>query len=143
MKPRIGSTFLLSLGLLLQDCTLTSHPLESQPAPGKASSSAEMERMFSQPGIVQLETVKGAEWAVALSGGLNLKSPEAIKAGLQDRDEPIQIYAYVLTHPTRGNFIVDTGVSAKVLAQPSEYGLNWLLQYVLHLDKLRINKSTS
>ena len=143
MKNRATPLILLCLSLALSGCTLTSHPLDGERAPGKASSSAEMERQLSQPGIVQLETVNSADWAVALSGGLNLKSPEAIKAGLQDRDEPIQIYAYVLKHPTRGNFIVDTGVSAKVLAQPSEYGLNWLLQYVLHLDKLRINKSTS
>jgi len=37
------------LALLLQGCALTSHPL-GQPAMGKPSSSAEMERLIDQPG---------------------------------------------------------------------------------------------
>ena len=46
---------------------------------------------------------------------MNLKSPAAVQAGLKDRDEPIQIYAHLLKHPQRGNYLVDTGVSKKLV----------------------------
>ena len=53
-----------ALLLLLQGCALTSHPL-GKPALGKASSSAEMERLIDQPGPIQLETIDSADWTVA------------------------------------------------------------------------------
>lgn len=128
--------------LLLQGCSLSSHPL-AQPAFGKISSSAEMERLIDQPGPIQLETVVSADWSVSLSGLLNLDSPAAIQDGLKNGDEPIQIYAFLLKHPQRGHFIVDTGFSRKLTDDPGEYGVNWLMQQVMHLEKLRIRKSTA
>lgn len=130
-----------ALALLLQGCTLTSHPL-GKPALGKPSSSAEMERLIDQPGPIQLETINSADWTVSLTGLLNLESPEATRAGLKDRDEPIQVYAHLLRHPQRGNFIVDTGVSQKLVDDPGKEGLNWLVQKVMHLERLHIRKST-
>jgi N-acyl homoserine lactone hydrolase len=130
-----------ALVLLLQGCALSSHPL-GQPAIGKPSSSAEMERLIDQPGPIQLETINSADWSVSLGGLLNLESPAATQAGLIDRDEPIQVYAHLLKHPQRGNFIVDTGVSQKLVDDPSREGVNWLVQKVMHLEKLHIRKST-
>ncbi|MDH4216563.1 MAG: MBL fold metallo-hydrolase [Gallionella sp.] len=134
---------LLSLSgvLLLAGCTLTDHPL-GKPAPGKASGSAEMVRLIDQPGPIQLEAINSADWSVSLAGLLNLKSPAAVQAGLKDRDEPIQVYAYLLKHPQRGNFIVDTGVSRKLVDDPGKEGLNWMIQKAMHIEKLRIHKST-
>jgi len=143
MKNRIIPIFCLSVMLVLQACSITSHKLDTQAAPGKAASSADMERTLAQPGPVDLDTVVSADWTVRLDGLLNLKSPQAIQAGLQDRTEPIQVYAYVLKHPTRGNFLVDTGVSRKVIAKPEDYGLNWLVQRVMHLDQLHVRTSTA
>lgn len=131
-----------ALALLLQGCTLTSHPL-GKPAFGKPSSSAEMERLLDQPGTIQLETINSADWSVPLAGMVNLNSPAAVQAGLKDRDEPIQVYAHLLKHPQRGNFIVDTGVSRKLVDDPGKEGLNWLIQKVMHLEKIQIRKSTS
>lgn len=135
--------FCIGFVFALQGCTLTSHPLDSASAPGKATGSAAMERLITQPGPVELQAIHSADWTVPLAGALNLKSPQAVQAGLKDRDEPIQIFAYVLKHPTRGNFIVDTGVSQKVVEQPAAYGLNWLLQKVLHLELLKPRQTTS
>jgi N-acyl homoserine lactone hydrolase len=129
------------LGLLLQGCALTNHPLEKS-ALGKPSGSAEMERLIDQPGPIQLETVTSADWQVPLEGLLNLDSPEAVKAGLKDHDEPIHIYAYVIRHPQRGNYLVDTGVSRKLLDDPGAEGLNWMIQKAMHIDRLKIRKST-
>lgn len=131
-----------ALLMLLQSCTLTSQSL-GKPALGKASSSAEMERLIDQPGPIQLETINSADWSVPLSGLLNLKNPEAMQAGLKDRDEPIQVYAHLLKHPQRGNYLVDTGVSRKIVDDPGKAGLNWALSRVMHLEKLQIKKSTA
>jgi glyoxylase-like metal-dependent hydrolase (beta-lactamase superfamily II) len=130
-----------ALILALQGCSLSSHTL-GKPALGKPSSSAEMERLIDQPGPIQLETIDSADWTVALAGLLNLDSPEAIQAGVKDREEPIQVYAHLLKHPQRGNFIVDTGVSQKLVDDPSKEGVNWLVQKVMHLERLHIRKST-
>ncbi len=131
-----------ALVLLLQGCTLTSHPL-GKPAIGKPSSSAEMERLIDQPGPIQLETINSADWSESLADLVNLKSPVAIQAELRDRDEPIQIYAHLLKHPQRGNYLVDTGMSRKLVDDPGKEGLNWAIQKVMHLEKLHINKSTA
>lgn len=143
---KIRHRFLLLLGgtliLVLQGCAVTSHPLGKQ-APGRTSSSAEMERLIDQPGPIRLETINSADWSVPLSGLLNLKSPAAIKAGLKDRDEPIQIYAHLLIHPKFGNYLVDTGVSRKLVDNPDEEGLNWLIRKVMHTERIKLNKSTA
>jgi N-acyl homoserine lactone hydrolase len=130
-----------ALILILQGCSLSSHSL-GKPALGKPSSSAEMERLLDQPGPIELETINSADWSVALTGLLNLDSPEAIQAGVKDHEEPIQVYAHLLKHPQRGNFIVDTGVSQKLLDDPSKEGVNWLVQKVMHLERLHMRKST-
>lgn len=127
---------------LLQGCSLTNHPV-AQPVMGKPSSSVEMERLINQPGPIQFETIDSAHWSVTLAGLLNLGNPAAIQAGLKDRDEPIQIYAHLLKHPQRGNFLVDSGVSKKLVDDPAKEGLNWLIQKVMHIDKLEIKKSTA
>jgi glyoxylase-like metal-dependent hydrolase (beta-lactamase superfamily II) len=144
MKANHTLLILLScaLALILQGCSLSSQPL-GKPALGKPSSSAEMERLIDQPGPIQLETINSADWAVALAGLLNLKSPEATRAGLKDGDEPIHIYAHLLKHPQRGNYIVDTGVSQKVMDDPGKEGVNWLIQKVMHIEKIKIRKSTA
>jgi len=136
------ATFTCALVLLLQGCALTSHPL-GKPAHGKASSSAEMERLIDQPGPIQMETVISADWSVSLAGLLNLESAEATQAGLKDRDEPIHIYAHLMKHPQRGNFIVDTGLSQKLLDDPGKEGVNWLIQKVMHTEKVKMRKSTA
>ena len=128
--------------LLLPGCALTDHQL-GKPALGRASGSAEMERLIDQPGPIQLETINSADWSVALAGLVNLQSPASLQAGLKDRDEPIQVYAHLLKHPQRGNYLVDTGISRKLVDDPGKEGLNFLIQQVMHIEKLHINKSTA
>jgi glyoxylase-like metal-dependent hydrolase (beta-lactamase superfamily II) len=130
-----------ALALSLQGCSLSSHTL-GKPALGKPSSSAEMERLIDQPGPIELETINSADWSVALTGLLNLDSAPAIQAGLKDREEPIQIYAHLLKHPQHGYFIVDTGMSQKLLDDPGKEGVNWLVQKVMHLERFHMRKST-
>lgn len=141
MRTTLSLTVSCIAALLLQGCALSSQPATTATL-GKPSSSAEMERLIDQPGPIQFEAIDSAHWAVTLAGLLNLDSEAAVQAGLKDRDEPIQIYAHLLRHPQFGNFLVDTGVSRKVTADPGQEGLNWVIQRVMHLDRLEVRKST-
>ncbi|MDP2371769.1 MBL fold metallo-hydrolase [Rhodoferax sp.] len=132
----------VAITLLAQGCGMSSHPA-AQATLGKPTGSAEMERVLDQPGPVQLESINSADWAVPLAGLVNLKSPAAIQAGLKDREEAIQVYAHVLKHPQRGSFLVDTGVSKKLLDDPAKAGLSWLLRQGMPIDKMKIQKSTA
>ena len=129
----------MALGILAA-CSSSTHPTELATL-GKNVSDAVMEQQLEQAGPVALETVVSANWAVPLSGLLNLKDPQA--AGLKDQDEPIKVFAHVLHHPTYGNFLVDTGVSAKLAQDPCSVGLNWLVQKVMKLDQMKMAKSTA
>lgn len=132
---------LISL-VALSSCAVTSHPVSGS-APGKPIASADMERLIDTPGPVALQSIVSADWLVPLSGLLNLKHPKAKHAGLQDRDEPIQVYAHLLKHPTRGYYLVDTGVSSRVRTDPDEVGLGWMLQKVMRTEKLIIHQATA
>lgn len=79
-----------------------------------------MEAVIDQPGPIEVKTV-GADWEANLSGLLNIKDPKAVQAGLKQRKEPIQIYTHVVRHPTRGFFLVDTGVSRRLPAPRSRF----------------------
>jgi len=133
-----GFTLLLALA----GCSLSSHPVAPATL-GKPAGSDQMERLIEQPGPVELTTINSADWVAPLSGLLNLKSAAAVDAGLKDRDEAIQIYAHVLKHPQRGNYLVDTGFSKKLLDDPAKEGLNWMLRTVMKLDKIGLNKGTA
>lgn len=60
------------------------------------------------PGPVAHEAVLSARWAVPRQGLIDLTDPRA--ADLEKGDMPIVLPVHVLTHPTAGVFIVDTGV---------------------------------
>lgn len=132
----------LAFALLLQACSLSSHPLGPR-APGKPVSSAQMESLLDQPGPVDLQTINSADWSVPLSGLVNLKSPAAVAAGLKDREEPIQVYAHVLKHPQRGTYLVDTGVSQQLVDDPGKVGLNWLIRRGMGIEKMKLQKGTA
>jgi glyoxylase-like metal-dependent hydrolase (beta-lactamase superfamily II) len=127
--------------MLCQACGMTSHPIESANL-GQPSSLAAMEANMDTPGPVEIDTVVSADWAVPLSGLLNLDAPEAKQAQLKDHDEPIQIYAHVVHHPRHGIFLVDTGVSQQLLADPGRFGVHWLMRKFMPLDQIQIRHST-
>jgi N-acyl homoserine lactone hydrolase len=133
---------LLLVLLLLQACSLTSHPVKKSML-GQVSSTAEMERLLEKPGPVQLDTINSADWSIPLSGLLNLHRAAAIQAGLKDRDEPIHIFAHILQHPEYGTFLVDTGMSRKLLDDPGKFGWNWFLLKVIPMKSIRIQNSTA
>ena len=128
--------------IALSACSTTTHQLGAA-APGKPVGSAEMERQIDQPGPIELDSVVSVEWAVPLKGLLNLDAPGAVQAGLKNKDEPIQVYAHVIKHPTRGYFLVDTGVAQSLVDDPGKAGVSWLVRQGLPVDTMKMRKSTA
>jgi glyoxylase-like metal-dependent hydrolase (beta-lactamase superfamily II) len=94
--------------------------------------------VIDQPGPLDVETVASADWAVDRSGLINLDHPKAKTAGLKDGDEPIQIYFHVIRHPTRGMFIVDTGVERALRDDPDHAALRGIVASFMHREKMTI-----
>ncbi|MBK6683736.1 MAG: MBL fold metallo-hydrolase [Deltaproteobacteria bacterium] len=133
------------LGLLLLSSTLacqtTSH--DTQPAGlGTSSRTSAMEQNLEAPGPIHFERVLAADWVVTRAGLINLEHPEAQKAGLEDGDEPIQIYFYALRHPTRGLFLVDTGVEAALRDDPDRAAVRGLVRAGMNAEALKIHQDT-
>jgi glyoxylase-like metal-dependent hydrolase (beta-lactamase superfamily II) len=119
----------------------TTHP--TTPARiGTPVRSAAMEALIDQPGPVELKTV-GTDWVANLSGLLNIKDPKAVKAGLKERKEPIQIYTHVVRHPAQGFFLVDTGVSERFVNDPAGAGVGWVLRNFAGVKDMHPQPSTS
>ena len=132
-------TLLCSLPLL-SACLATSHPVQRSPL-GTVVSSDAMIALIDQPGPVELETAASVDWAVDRGGLLNLDSDAAKAAGLKDGDEPIQVFFHVLRHPTKGTFLVDTGVERELRDDPAQAHVGWLLRKLMHLEKMKFRAS--
>ncbi|MFW6197829.1 MAG: MBL fold metallo-hydrolase, partial [Myxococcota bacterium] len=133
-------TTLVSLGA---GCTATAHPSQTAEL-GTPSSSEAMEAVLDKQGPVILEKIRAADWAVPLSGLLDLDDPEARAAGLEDRDEPIGIFLYILRHPRFGTYLVDSGVQKAM--RPDDGGgpiVGPLIQRVMHTDRMTVHVDTA
>lgn len=109
---------------------------------GAPSRSADLERLVDAPGPLEVETVAGADWEVPLSGLLDLSSPRAKEAGLVDRPEPIQIYFHAIHHPTRGLFLIDTGVEAAFRDDPDHALVSRRVGHALGFAPIRVRVDT-
>jgi glyoxylase-like metal-dependent hydrolase (beta-lactamase superfamily II) len=116
----------------------TSHGTQKS-ALGAARSTADLVALLDEPGPVELETVNSADWAVERGGLINLKHPTAKSEGLQDGDEPVQVYFHALRHPQRGLFIVDTGVETALRDAPEKSAMSGLVRSGMHLEKMKVN----
>jgi N-acyl homoserine lactone hydrolase len=112
---------------------------------GAASSSSAMESVIDTPGPVTVETVVGADWAVTRAGLVNLDDPKARAAKLTDGDEPIVVQFHAIHHPTRGTFLVDTGVERALGEDPkkSAFGDSALVSKFMHLEKMKVRTDTA
>ncbi|MBK7858673.1 MAG: MBL fold metallo-hydrolase [Archangiaceae bacterium] len=91
-------------------------------------------------GPIALETVVSCDWEVDRSGLINLDHPTARAAGLTDSPEPIQVYFHVLRHPTRGTFIVDTGVERALRDAPDQAAYAGLVAKFMHLERMKVHQ---
>ncbi|MFJ9900023.1 MBL fold metallo-hydrolase [Streptomyces sp. NPDC091280] len=119
----------------------TTH--EAQPARiGAPVSAADMEALLEVPGPVEVETI-GADWEAPITGLLNIKHPKAVAAGITDHKEPIKIYTHVVRHPTQGFFLVDTGVSRRLVEDPVGVGIGLMLRKYGGIEKMHAQQSTA
>jgi glyoxylase-like metal-dependent hydrolase (beta-lactamase superfamily II) len=81
-----------------------------------------------------VETVASATWQVPLDGMLNLEHPTAKAAGLTSSDQPVVIYFHGLRHPTRGLFIVDTGVEHALGSDPEHAAVRGVVAKLAKID---------
>lgn len=129
---------IVAFATLLSACSLTSHEVTTATL-GTPRTTADLVASLSKPGIIELETVASADWAVDRSGLINLDSPIAKEAGLVDGDEAINVFFHVLRHPTQGTFLVDTGVETALRDAPEKSAMSSLVRSVMHLEKLKVN----
>jgi N-acyl homoserine lactone hydrolase len=141
-RPGMRAIVTASLALGLCNCAATGHETHVS-ALGVPRSSSAMEAHLDEPGAVDLETVAAADWAVPLSGLINLDNPKARAAGLVDHDEPIQIYFHALRHPARGTFIVDTGVERALRDDPGSSAMSGLIRWQMKFDHLVVHADTA
>jgi N-acyl homoserine lactone hydrolase len=130
--------FAAVLVLAVRGCALTSHPTQASSL-GAPRSSADLLAVIDVPGELELETVNSADWAVDRSGLINLDHPTAKAAGLMDGDEPIQVYFHAIRHPTRGLFIVDTGIEKAMRDAPDQAALRGLIAKAMHAERMKFN----
>ncbi|MFJ4163950.1 MBL fold metallo-hydrolase [Microbacterium sp. NPDC089698] len=109
---------------------------------GNAIDSAAMESLLDPPGPLDVTTI-AADWEAPLAGLLNIKHPKAVAAGIKDRKEAIKIYAHVVRHPTHGFFLVDTGVSRRLLEDPARAGVGMMLRMFGGIEKMSPQQSTA
>ena len=123
--------------LLATACTATSH-VTGPSTLGVARPAGELLAVIDQPGPIELETVASADWKVPLEGLINLDHPRARAAGLKDGLEPIQVYFHALRHPTRGLFLVDTGVERALRDHPDQAAFRGMVASQMHLEELKV-----
>lgn len=133
---------LTALGAACQPFRATSHPVAPAEI-GLARSTADLESVVDVPGPLTVETVIGADWEVDRKGLVNLKHEKAIAAGLTDGPEPIIIPFHAIHHPTRGIFLVDTGVERALRDDPDHAAVHGIVASFIHVDKMRFRTDTA
>jgi glyoxylase-like metal-dependent hydrolase (beta-lactamase superfamily II) len=120
-------------------CAATSHP--TTPATlGVDRPAASLEAVVDQPGPVTVDTIVSATWQVDRSGLLDLNDPRARAAHLADGPEPIDLFIHVIHHPTRGTFLVDSGVERAFATDPGHALIHGILGSMAHLDALTVRQ---
>lgn len=123
-------------------CRSSRHPVESARL-GASAPQQSLESVVEEPGPLEVETINAADWHVPLSGLLNLDHAEAEAAGLEDREEPIQVYFHAIRHPEHGLFIVDTGIEQALRDAPDEAAIRGLAASILNVEDMVIHQDTA
>lgn len=136
MKRTIASL----LALAAASCATSSHP--TQPSKlGTAKPVAALTAVIEQPGPLTAVTIASADWSVPKSGLINLEHAHARAAGLEDAEEPIQVYFHVVRHPVHGTFIIDTGAERALKEDPENAALSGMVAGAAGVDKLKVRRS--
>ncbi len=126
-------------GASARGCATTNLP--TRPATlGNARPSAELLALVDQPGPIEIDSIVSADWKIARSGLINLEHPTAVSTGLEDGEEPIQVFFHVVLHPEHGTFIIDSGVERALRDRPEEAVLRGMAADAMNADALVIHQ---
>jgi glyoxylase-like metal-dependent hydrolase (beta-lactamase superfamily II) len=135
----IGSVLLaINAAILAQGCVVSGHPA-ADARWGESVRASQLEARLDQPGPIEVESVASATWQVPLEGMLNLDHPAAKAARLETSEQPVVIYFHALRHPTRGLFIVDTGVEHRIKDDPEHAVVNGLMAKLAKVESIHVN----
>lgn len=109
---------------------------------GVTRGSRAMEALLDTPGPLVVETLVGADWDVDRSGMINLDRPAAKAAHLDGAPMEIQIFVHALHHPTRGLFLIDTGVERAMRDDRDHAAIRGLVASAAHVDAMRFHTLT-
>ena len=141
-SPKALHALLFLVPLLLTACQASNVDTAAAQL-GSPGSMAAMQALINEPGPIVFEKHLAANWSVPLSGLLNLDHPKAVAAGLEDREEPIQIYVYSLHHPEFGTFLVDSGMSVKFVDAANNDDISLLVSAAMNIPALEVKLTTS
>ncbi len=125
--------------VLLVACHASSHPTSAAHL-GQSRPARTLHDLVSEPGPIEVTTVESATWQVPREGMINLDHPRARHAHLESGPEPIAIYFHALKHPTRGLFVVDTGVERRFRDAPEKTSLSWIVRAAVDLESLDVKE---
>lgn len=123
--------------LSLAGCASTSH-VTTAARLGVERPAASLETVVDEPGPISVETVISATWQVDRSGLIDLNDPKAKAARLTDGLEPIDLFIHVIRHPTRGLFLVDSGVERAFSKDPDHAVISGMLSGMAHLERMKV-----
>ncbi len=133
------SPVILAAALALTGCAVSTHATGPSNL-GVPRNGGALLGVVDLPGPIEVETIVAADWTVPRAGLINLDSPKAKAAGLQDGDEAIQVFFHVVKHPRFGMFIIDTGMERALRDHPDQAAARGLVASYMHLEKLRFQK---
>jgi N-acyl homoserine lactone hydrolase len=128
---------MLLVAVLLSGCAVTQHATKPS-ALGTPKSSKDLLAVIKKPGPATVETINSSDWEVDRKGLINLDHPTAVEAGLVNGPEPIQVYFHVIRHPSKGTFIIDTGVERALREDQSKSAIGGVLRWYMKLEKLKV-----
>ena len=137
-------TLTLSLALssfLLVACTATSNMTQIADL-GHESTHVALVESLKKPGPIHFEKITVANWQVPLSGLLNLEHPRAISEGLVDKPEDINLFLYVIKHPTKGTFLIDSGISERFTDANNNSDVSFIVKKAMNVSSIEVLKST-
>lgn len=132
---RFALPALLAASLAACASPMTHHAIVSADLGAPAAPGA-LEASLARPGVVTVQRIDFAQWTAGRGAFIDREDPRT--SDTPKGDETATIYAYVLDHPTRGRFLIDSGVSADL-----ESRLNPVMRHGLRDLSVRVERTTA
>jgi len=136
-----NTVLVLSALILLSACTAADVDTQKSSL-GKTASLGELSDKMSHQELVKFEKHTVADWQVPLSGLLNLKHPKAVSAGLKNKDEPVQLFLYTVTHPKYGVYLIDSGASESFIDASNNSDVSFIVKKAMDIPSLKVLQTT-